>query len=59
MNSAARSGPKLVGEADRVPVSSEQPGKVIELEAVSVRYGGGRSATTALGETTLDVRQGE
>ncbi|WP_346656114.1 ABC transporter ATP-binding protein [Bradyrhizobium sp. dw_78] len=31
----------------------------MELEAVSVRFGQGRSGTTALGETTLDVRKGE
>jgi NitT/TauT family transport system ATP-binding protein len=39
---------------------SAAPGpKVAELEAVSVRFGQGKSATTALDETTLDVRQGE
>jgi NitT/TauT family transport system ATP-binding protein len=35
------------------------PGKVIELEAVSVRFGQGRGATAALDETALDVRAGE
>jgi NitT/TauT family transport system ATP-binding protein len=59
MNYVARSGPKLVDGPDPVPASAEQPGKVIELEGVSVRYGGGKSATTALDETTLDVRKGE
>lgn len=33
--------------------------KVIELEGVSVAFGNGPSATTALAETTLDIRQGE
>jgi NitT/TauT family transport system ATP-binding protein len=59
MNYAARSGPKLVVEVGPLAASAEQPGKVIELEAVFVRYGLGRSATTALDETTLDVRKGE
>src|ERR1700692_1876762 len=59
MNHAARSRPKLVGEAGGLAASAEQSGKVIELEAVSGRYGLGRSATTALDETTLDVRKGE
>ena len=53
MEHAARLRPTLVGEAGRFAASAEQPGKVIELEAVSVRYGLGRSATTALDETTL------
>jgi NitT/TauT family transport system ATP-binding protein len=46
-------------EAGQRVTPAGPPGKVIELEAVSVRFGQGRSATTALDETTLDVRTGE
>jgi NitT/TauT family transport system ATP-binding protein len=59
MDHPAQSGLKFVVEAGRSATSAEQPGKVIELEAVSVRFGQGPSSTTALDETTLDVRKGE
>jgi NitT/TauT family transport system ATP-binding protein len=38
---------------------TDPSGKVIELEGVSVRFGQGSSGTTALDETTLDIRKGE
>jgi NitT/TauT family transport system ATP-binding protein len=56
MHHAVLPGSKVVAEA---ATSAEQAAKVIELEAVSVRFGQGQSATIALDETTLDVRQGE
>jgi len=59
MNQTTPTGLPLPGDTDRPDISAEQPGKVVELEAVSVRFGQGVSATTALGETTLDVRKGE
>jgi NitT/TauT family transport system ATP-binding protein len=59
MNQTTPTGLPLPGDTDGADISAEQPGKVIELEAVSVRFGQGVSATTALGETTLDVRKGE
>ncbi len=59
MDQSVQSESKFAVEAGRSATSAEQPSKVIELEAVSVRFGQGRSGTTALGETTLDVRKGE
>jgi NitT/TauT family transport system ATP-binding protein len=59
MDHPAQSVSNFVFEAGRSATFAEQPGKVIELEAVSVRFGQGQSGTTALDETTLDVRKGE
>jgi NitT/TauT family transport system ATP-binding protein len=59
MDDSARSAAGSAVEADRPASSSEPPVKVIELEAVSVRFGQGRSAQPALDETTLDVGKGE
>jgi NitT/TauT family transport system ATP-binding protein len=38
---------------------TDQSGNVVELEGVSVRFGQGSRGTTALDETTLDIRKGE
>lgn len=51
-----RSVPDRTGSPQPAGVQAR---KVIELEAVSVRFGTGPGATTALAETTLDVREGE
>lgn len=59
MDCAAQFGLKLVDEADWAAASAEHPGKVIELEAVRVRFGLGRSAMAALDEITFDARKGE
>jgi NitT/TauT family transport system ATP-binding protein len=59
MDQPAAAGGGFGREIGRRIASAEPPSKVIELETVSVRFGQGQSATTALDETTLDVRAGE